>query len=124
MCDLSKAFDSVNHEQLMIKLAKVRIDTFWFSSYLHNRTQSVRLDKTISDTLHIPYGVPQGSVLGPILFLIYVNDFSQYISDCLVIQYADDTQFVHTGNVNNIEDLIRKREETLSKAKKYFTLMV
>ncbi len=120
LCDLSKAFDSVNHEQLMIKLAKVRVDNFWFMSYLHNRTQSVRLDKIMSETLHIPYGVPQGSVLGPILFLIYVNDFSQYISDCLVIQYADDTQLVHTGNVNNIQDLIRKGEETLLIAKKYF----
>ena len=122
LCDLSKAFDSVNHEQLKIKLAKARIDSFWFNSYLYNRTQSVRLNKTISDTLHISYGVSQGSVLGPILFSIYVNDLSQYVSDCLVIQYADDTQFVHTGNVNDVQDLIHKGEETLSKVKKYFNM--
>lgn len=120
LCDLSKAFDSVNLEQLKNKLVKIRIDTFWFNCYLQNRTQSVRLDRTISDTLHVSYGVPQGSVLGPILFFIFVKDLSRYISDCLVIQYADDSQFVHTGNVNNIQDLFPKGGETLTKIKKYF----
>ncbi len=104
----------------MTKLAKVSIDNFWFSSYLHNRTQSVRLGRTISDTLHIPYEASQVSVLGLILFTIYANYLSQYKSDCLVIQYADDSQFVHTGTIKQIHDLVRKGEEILTKAKKYF----
>ncbi len=122
LCDLSKAFDSVNHQILLNKLKELRIDTFWFRDYLRDRTQSVRIDKHVSDKLDVSYGVPQGSVLGPILFLMYVNDLSQYVSDCLVIQYADDTQFIHTGNIDRIQDLIRRGEETLSKAKRYFQL--
>ena len=61
------------------------------------------MGKTLSDKLEITYGVPQGSVLGPILFLIYVNDLAHFISDCLVVQYADDTQFIHTGSIDNID---------------------
>ena len=120
LCDLSKAFDSINHKMLMRKLNMLKIDSFWFNSYLHKRTQSVRIGKHISDKIDVSYGVPQGSVLGPILFIIYVNDLSQYLSDCLILQYADDTQFIHTGRIDRLEDLIRKGEETLSKAKRYF----
>ncbi len=120
LCDLSKAFHSVSHATLLNKLSKLGIDKYWFESYLGNRTQSVKINNFISDKQDISFGVPQGSVLGPILFLIFVNDLSEYIPDCTVIQYADDTQFVHKGSIDTIEDLIRKGEETLKKAKEYF----
>ncbi len=78
------------------------------------------MNNLISDKQEISFGVPQGSVLGPILFLIYVNDPSEYIPNCMIIQYADDTQFVHKGGIDTIEDLIHEEEETLKKAKEYF----
>lgn len=120
LCDLSKAFDSVNHTVLLDKCTKLNIDSFWLESYLTSRTQSVRLNKTISPKSNINYGVPQGSMLGPILFNIFVNDLCDYVKDCILIQYADDTQFLHTGNVNDLGCLITKTEQTLKCIKTYF----
>lgn len=120
LCDLSKAFDSVCHEILIRKLVKSSIDPFWFENYLKDRTQSVRLGNHLSRKQATTYGVPQGSVLGPILFNVYVNDLSQFVKNCTVIQYADDTQFIHTGTINDIHVLVRECEETLSKVKLYF----
>ncbi len=120
LCDLSKAFDSINHKMLLKKLITLKIDSFWFDSYLHRRTQAVRIGKHTSQTMEVSYGVPQGSVLGPILFLIFVNDLSQCISDCFIIQYADDTQFIHTGSIDRLQDLIHRGEETMLRAKYYF----
>ena len=120
LCDLSKAFDSVNHELLLKKLIAHNIDTFWFSDYLDSRTQSVRIGDHISSALDISFGVPQGSILGPLLFMIFINDLPKVVNDCLVVQFADDTQFAHTGSVNNINELKLRAENTLRTAKKYF----
>ncbi len=79
---------------------------------------------TLSDKRNISYGVPQGAVLGPILFVIYVNDLSCSIPNCEIIQYADDTQFVHTGSIDNLDDLIYRSKETLKLAKHVLTTMV
>ena len=120
LCDLSKAFDSVNHKILLKKLIDHHIDTFWFEDYLSYRTQSVRIGKTISSKLNVPFGVPQGSILGPILFLIFVNDMKNVTTNCLLVQYADDSQFIHTGTTNNLQELIRSAENTMKEAKHYF----
>ncbi len=61
------------------------------------------------------YGVPHGSVLAPILFNIYVSDLSDFISGCDVIQYANDTQFIHTGCIKKITDFIHMDEKLLGK---------
>ena len=79
--DLSKAFDTVDHNILLKKINKYGIkgSTYdWFLSYLSNRKQCVNINKeTNSPYLNITCGVPQGSILGPLLFLLYVNDFSK-----------------------------------------------
>ena len=120
LCDLSKAFDSINRDLLLKKLAACRIDSFWFDSYLSDRSQSVQLGKVISSKRDVSYGVPQGSILGPLLFSIFVNDMSRLAVDCELVQYADDSQFIFTGSPNNIRAIIDKAETTLKIAKHYF----
>ncbi len=90
LCDLSKASDSVSHDILLKKCTKIGIDNFWFKNYLCNRTQSMRNGSDMSSALPVHYGGPQGSVLGQILLNMNVNDFSEEIKDCFLIQYADE----------------------------------
>ena len=98
--DLSKGFDVLNHNILLHKLFQYNIlssELKWFESYLSNRTQFVRIDKNTSNSKKIDIGVPQGTVLGPILFLIYINDLEKNIHNGKIVKYADDTNLISSG---------------------------
>ena len=91
--DLSKAFDTIDHKKLLQKLMHYGVRGLpleWFSSYLNDRTQKVVCNNRLSDILKIKCGVPQGSILGPLLFLIYVNDFCRCTTKGKTIMFADD----------------------------------
>nr|CAI5842028.1 unnamed protein product [Callosobruchus analis] len=99
LCDLSKAFDSISVDLLINKLERYGIrgtPLNLIKSYLSGRKQCVVVDDTKSDIVTLKYGVPQGSVLGPLLFLTYVNDIYQYLQPYACFSYADDTTLVST----------------------------
>ncbi|KAF2367630.1 Reverse transcriptase domain [Trinorchestia longiramus] len=95
--DLSKAFDSVEHTRLLQKISNLGIDTQWFQSYLANRSHAVRLENTISSPIQNDFSVPQGSILGPLLFSIFINDFPPMPSNTRISMYADDVQIAMTS---------------------------
>ena len=98
---MQKAFDTVNHDILISKLEHYGIRNQannWFASYLRDRSQYVSILGFDSDTKVIPHGVPQGSVLGPLLFLIYINDLHFSIKNSKVFHFADDTNLLNIGN--------------------------
>ena len=99
--DIEKCFDTINHNILLRKLEHIGIqdsELFWFKSYLADRSQLVRCNGEESPPTKIDIGVPQGSILGPILFLIYINDIVQHISSGSCNMYADDIAIYATGN--------------------------
>jgi hypothetical protein len=99
-CDLKKAFDTCDHSILLSKLSNLGItgtSLTWFKNYLTNRKQFVSLENFNSTLLSILVGVPQGSILGPLLFLIYINDLPLH-SSLLSFLFADDTSLANSSD--------------------------
>ena len=110
LLDLQKAFDTVDHDILCKKLEAMGLDfTNWFKSYLGGRQQVVVANDTRSEPGIVNCGVPQGSILGPLLFLCYINDMSLSINDqiCKLLLYADDSALIVSGSdPNEIAELL------------------
>lgn len=131
-CDLSKAFDCVSHPRLLHKLWVLGIRGSahdWFKSYLSNRKQYIEVShnegngsssRHCSDTVNVEVGVPQGSILAPILFSLYVADIAKHISDYKITMYADDLSILisresHELNQDACNNLMKKIEQWFSK---------
>ena len=110
--DLKKAFDTVNHSILLKKMEHygVRgIPLQWFASYLSNRKQYVSVNGHTSDKLQVTHGVPQGSVLGPLLFLIFINDLPNVSKFLQFYLFADDTNiYYESSDLSNIQKILNR----------------
>ena len=98
LVDLQKAFDTIDHDILLKKLSAIGFSNHtigWFKSYVSNRLFRLNLENC-SDSTNITFGVPQGSILGPLLFLMYVSDMPQAVKSNLFL-YADDSRLVFQG---------------------------
>ena len=121
--DFTKAFDTVNHEILIKKLEYYGVRGLalkWFVSYLSQRQQFVDFDGVESEKSHLKCGVPQGSILGPLLFLLYINDLSHVSSLLFGLLFADDSNMFMTGQDPN--ELVRLTNIEITKIQKWLQI--
>ena len=111
--DLKKAFDTVNHSILLKKLEHYGVRGIlsqWFWSYLSGRQQHVSVAGNLSESLEISCGVPQGSVLGPLLFLLYINDLPKISNNLTFFLFADDTNiYYESSSLLDIQKSVNKQ---------------
>ena len=115
--DFAKAFDSVPHHKLVGKLQRYSISGSllrWFSDYLSNRTQCVVVEGSNSSYLNVTSGVPQGSVIGPLLFILYVNDLPEVTHHTTIPLFADDSKCYRSIQSQSDRDLIQHNLDRMS----------
>ena len=106
--DFAKAFDTVSHIKLLEKLRCYRLNDMlisWITQFLSNRTQTVVVNDSVSTVCNVTSGIPQGSVLGPVLFVIYINDIVDIVKDSQIKLYADDSKLYIRSNRENFDKL-------------------
>ena len=117
--DLSKAFDTVSHSSILDKLPAYGIsgnEKAWITDYLFHRKMRVNYKGTLSTSLPIHCGVPQSSILGPLLFLLHFNELPSLLKSCKMIMYADDTVLYYSHkNMKEIEKFLSQDFCTVSK---------
>ena len=122
LLDYSKAFDCANHKLIIAKLKAFGFkDTAlkWIRSYLSNRSQQVITDKGKSNWKYLSNGVPQGSILGPLLFTVLISDLWKTIKYCTHHCYADDTQIFISDKIINIVEMVEKMNNDLNEIAKF-----
>ena len=120
--DIEKCFDSINHDILRRKLAHYGVNgdaLQWFENYLQGRRQCVRVNNVTSESRPCTMGVPQGSILGPLLFLLYVNDFPQHVQNENCNIFADDTIIYSFGS--NVHEVMTHLQGALDSAIPWYT---
>lgn len=130
LLDYSKAFDTINHETLLLKLKFYGLDEValnFFRTYLSNRRQRVSYNSSLSQVALVNRGVPQGSVLGPLLFSLYTADLSEHLNCLECHQFADDTQVYYSflpGDLENAVSRINQDLQVLGKVSEAHSLIL
>ena len=122
--DFAKAFDSVPHKRLLVKLESIGINEeilLWIKAFLTGRKHRVSVEGELSNWVHSKSGIPQGSVLGPILFVIFINDMPHVITNCCKL-FADDAKLYRTIRTENDISSLQKDIDSLIQWSKFWQL--